>query len=134
MTAYNDLTTRTDTERGLSADAAQQRVVLRPAVDIYENGHSIHLLANLPGVSDEGLAVEVDGRTLSISGDIQIDMPADIRSLHADVRANRYERAFTLSGELDTQNIQATLTAGVLNVTIPKREEVRPRRIEVNVG
>lgn len=131
MNAYNEITTRSEAE---SEEAPQQRVVLRPAVDIYENGNAIHLLANLPGVSDEGLAVEVDGRTLTISGDIQIDLPAQMRSLHADVRATRYQRAFTLSADLDTQDIQASLADGVLNLTIPKREEVRPRRIEVNAG
>lgn len=131
MTAYNGVSTRSAAER---EESPQQRVVLRPAVDIYENGNAIHLVANLPGVGDEGLAVEIDGKTLTISGDIQIDMPAEMHSLHADVRATRYQRAFTLSDELDSQNIQASLADGVLRLEIPKREEVRPRRIEVNVG
>ena len=60
--------------------------------------------------------------------------PASIRLLYADVRSTRYQRAFTLSDELDTGAIRAELNDGVLAVTIPKKEEVRPRKIEVSVG
>jgi len=107
--------------------------ILRPAVDVFENGHSITLLADLPGVAEDALGLEVDGRTLTIQGDIHIDMPLKMESMHADVRSTRYERAFTLSNELDTDQIKASLKDGVLNVTIPKREEVRPRKIEVRI-
>jgi HSP20 family molecular chaperone IbpA len=108
--------------------------VLRPAVDVFENDHSISLFADLPGVSEEGLNLEVDDKTLTIEGDIRIDMPSDIQSLHADIRSTRYRRAFTLSNELDTGKIEASLKDGVLTVTIPKREEVRPRKIEITGG
>jgi HSP20 family molecular chaperone IbpA len=103
-------------------------------VDVFENGESISLLANLPGVAEEGLALEVDGNQLTITGDIAIDMPGDMASLQADVRFTRYQRAFNLSGELDTGKIAATLKDGLLSVTIPKREEVLPRRIEITNG
>jgi len=109
-----------------------RQAILRPAVDVYENGHSITLLADLPGVAEDALGLEVDGRTLTIQGDIHIDMPRRMESMHADVRSTRYERAFTLSNELDTDNIEAALKDGVLRVSIPKREEVRPRRIEIS--
>lgn len=131
MTAYKDITTRKDTAAN---EAADQRLVLRPAVDIFENGESIELYADVPGVNEEGLSVEVDGKTLTLQGDIQIDMPNEMRSLYADVRSTRYQRAFTLSDELDSGAIRAVLNDGVLTVTLPKREEVRPRKIEVSVG
>lgn len=131
MTAYKDITTRNETA---AKEAAEKHMVLRPAVDIFENGESIELYADLPGVNEEGLSVEVDGKTLTVQGDIQIDMPKAMRSLYADVRSTRYQRAFTLSDELDTGAIRAGLNDGVLTVTIPKKEEVRPRKIEVSVG
>ena len=109
-------------------------VTLRPAVDIFENDHSISLFADLPGVPESGLNLEVDDKTLTIQGDIEIDMPEKMESLYADVRSTRYRRAFTLSNELDTARIAATLNDGVLEVTIPKREEVLPRRIEITAG
>lgn len=118
--------------RDVPDDAQQARsAILRPAVDVFENGHSLTLLANLPGVTEDALGLEVDGNTLTIQGDIHIDMPPNMESMHADVRSTRYVRAFTLSNELDTDHITASLKDGVLNVSIPKREEVRPRKIEL---
>lgn len=60
-------------------------------------------------------------------------MPEGMQPLHADVRANRYERSFTLSRELDGNNITASLKDGVLSLRIPKRAEHKPRKIEVSV-
>jgi len=131
MTSQQSITTQSEA-RDKSPDAP--RVVLRPAVDIFENGDSIKLFADLPGVSDDSLSVEVDDKTLTIQGDIAIAMPDDISSLYADVRSTHYQRAFTLSSELDTSKINASLTNGLLTVTIPKREEVRPRKIEITAG
>jgi HSP20 family molecular chaperone IbpA len=131
MTAEKNVTT----EGSRAQEKAREHVrVMRPAVDVFENGDSISLLANLPGVAEEGLSLEVDSNQLTITGDLAIDMPEDMDSLHADVRFTRYQRAFTLSSELDTGKIAATLKDGLLSVTIPKREEVLPRRIEITNG
>ena len=116
--------------------AVQQReteAVLRPAVDIYEDAEGITLLADMPGVSRERLALEVDRDTLTVEGDARIETPEGMEALYADVRSNRYRRSFALSGELDTDAIRASLVDGVLSVHIPKRAEVRPRKIEVRV-
>ena len=131
MSAEKDVATRPDAAP--AAKSSESRV-LRPAVDIFESGDRINLFADLPGVGEEGLHLEVDGKTLSITGDIQIDMPEGMESLHADVRSTRYRQAFTLSDEFDTAQITATLRDGLLTVTIPKRVEVRPRRIEITSG
>ena len=56
--------------------ASEPKLVLRPAVDIFENEHSINLVANLPGVAEDGLNLEIDDKTLTIRGEIAIDMPA----------------------------------------------------------
>ena len=122
-------------ERDTSTQAEHEhRLVLRPKVDIFENEEAIQLFADLPGVSQDNLSLEVDDNTLTIQGDIHIDMPGDMESLHADVRSTHYQRAFTLSSELDANLIEASLTDGLLAVTIPKREEVRPRKIEITTG
>lgn len=131
MTMHKDIRRSTGRAPGVQRE---DHPALRPAVDIFENGHTITLLASLPGVSDQGLAVEVEDTTLTIEGDIGIDIPDDMQALHADVRATRYRRAFTLSNELDTSAIQASLKDGLLTVTIPKREEVRPRKIDISTG
>ena len=122
----------TEPARRQAEPAAMAENVLRPAADIYEHADGITLLLDMPGVSRERLNVEVDRNTLAVEGDLRIDMPEGTRSLHADVRSARYRRTFSLSGEqLDPDNVQATMKDGLLRIEIPKRAELRPRRIEV---
>ncbi len=111
----------------------ESELVLRPAIDIYEDAEGITLLADMPGVSRERLNLEVDSEALTIEGDAVIEAPEGMEALYADVRSTRYRRSFALSGELDADAIKASLRDGVLNVHIPKRAEVRPRKIEVHV-
>jgi HSP20 family molecular chaperone IbpA len=108
--------------------------VLRPRVDISEDADGITLVADMPGVSKERLELHVDRDSLTIEGEARIEMPEGMEALYADVRATRYQRSFALSGELATDGIDASLMDGVLTVHIPKRAEVRPRKIEVRVA
>jgi len=115
-------------------DIARQEVqeeAIRPAVDIFEDDTGITLLADMPGVSKERLDVHVDHDSLSIEGLSDIDMPKEMEALYADVRSTRYQRSFSLSRELDGDNIKANLKDGVLTVHIPKRVEHKPRKVEV---
>jgi HSP20 family molecular chaperone IbpA len=106
---------------------------LRPPVDIFEDAESITLMADMPGVSRERLNIEVDKDMLLVEGDARIDMPKGMEAVHADVRLTHYRRSFALSSELETDKISASLKDGVLDVRIPKRPEVQPRKIEVQV-
>lgn len=114
--------------------AQDNEPVLQPPVDICEDADGISLWADLPGVSPERLNIQVDKDVLVIEGESRIDMPEGIKPLYADVRATRYRRRFALSSELDTDNIEAALKDGVLNLRIHKKPESRPRKIEVRVG
>jgi HSP20 family protein len=112
----------------------EQELALAPPVDIFEDVHGITVQAEMPGVSKDRLNVQADRNSLLIEGDIVIDMPQGIEAVYADVRATRYRRSFVLSGELDSDKIEANLKDGVLTVHIPKRAEFRSRRIEVRTG
>lgn len=105
--------------------------VLRPPVDIHETADDIVLQADMPGVSKERLDIRIEGTNLLIQGEIGIAPQEQMAPLYADVRATTYRRSFVLSNELETDRIQANLKDGLLTVRIPKRAEVRPRRIEV---
>ena len=107
---------------------------IRPAVDIFEDDRGITVHADLPGVSREGLDIQVDRDTLAIEGRAQIDMPEGLEALHADIRSTRYQRSFTLSHELDGEKAEASLKDGMLKLHIPKREQYQPRKIEVHVS
>jgi HSP20 family protein len=129
-----ETTTESRNVKQTVSSGVQQRepdVVLRPPVDIYEDTDGITLMADMPGVSRDRLTIEVDKDMLLVEGDARIDMPEGMEALYADVRSTRYRRSFTLSGELETGQIDASLKDGVLSVRIPKRAEVRPRKIEV---
>jgi HSP20 family protein len=127
----------TDVATQPSKDVQSQRqepeIALSPPVDIRETDDGITLTADMPGVSGDRLNLRVDGNTLIIEGDARLDMPEGIQPLYADVRATHYRRSFGLSAELDTGNIEASLHNGVLTLRIPKRAELRPRKIEVRV-
>ncbi len=137
MEAGKDVSTRPDANVQSTGDAAEQRSgqdemrTMMPAVDIFEDEQGITLCAEMPGVSKERLEVHADRNGLSIQGDVSIEMPEGMQALYADVQATRYQRSFTLSGELDPERIDAQLKDGVLTLKIPKRAEFRPRRIEV---
>ena len=118
---------------GAAADPARRHAIT-PAVDIVEDKQRVTLRADLPGVPRENLDVKVHDNTLTIEADTRIDTPADLRVRHAEVRAPRYVRTFVLSPDLDTSRIDASLRDGVLTLTIPRREETRPRRIDVTAG
>ena len=121
-------------------DASAQRktreddIVVRPPVDIFEDAHGIMVVAEMPGVSKDRLNVQADRNSLLIEGEAQIDMPKGMEAIHADVQSTRYSRSFVLSGELETDAIDAKLKDGVLTIRIPNRKEFRPRKIEVRAG
>lgn len=109
-------------------------VTLRPPVDICEDADGITIRADMPGVSRDRLSIQADRDALVIEGDVAIEMPQGMEALFADVRSTHYRRSFALSRELDLDAIDASLQNGVLSVRIPKRAEVRPRKIEVKTG
>lgn len=111
-----------------------QAMTLIPAVDIFETAAGVTLWADLPGVPRDKLEVNVHDSSLRIEGEAVLPMPAGLRVQHAEVRQPRFARTFTLSPDLDASRIEANLQDGVLKLTIPRRDEARPRRIEVSVG
>ena len=114
-------------------DADAQRAVL-PAVDVYEDEAGITLLADMPGVPKDRLELKVEADTLSIEGQVVASTPEGLEAVYAEVRVPRYRRTFTLSRELDTTKVDASLKDGVLTLRIPKQAHAQPRRIEVQAG
>ena len=132
MNDKTELATKKETE--IKPVDKQPEASIRPAVDIFEDESGITLHADMPGISKERLKVKVEGDTLMIEGDAEIPMPEGMEPLYADIRATHYQRSFSLSSEMDTEKVEASLNQGVLTLRIPKREEHKPRKIEVKVG
>ncbi|KKL35744.1 heat-shock protein [Burkholderia contaminans FFH2055] len=128
------------TERDSSAVARRdteqpvRRMTLVPAVDVYEDSQGVTLWADLPGVTKDKLDVKVHDSSLMIEAEAVVPTPANLRLQHAEVREPHFARTFTLSADFDSSRIEASLQDGVLKLTIPRRDEARPRRIEIKTG
>lgn len=130
MAATQDVT---KTEGPAAQHTRDREFAVPPAVDIFEDPHGIMVVAEMPGVSKDRLHVQADRNTLTIEGTAAVEMPKGMEPVHADVKTY-YSRSFVLSGELETEAIDAKLKDGVLTIRIPKRREFRPRKIEVRTG
>jgi HSP20 family molecular chaperone IbpA len=114
------------------ASARPTRIV--PAIDVFEDSHGITLYADLPGVPRERLDVRVQDSNLSIEAEAVVPTPPGLRLQYGEIRHPHFARAFTVSQDFDVSRIDAQLRDGVLKLTIPRRDEAKPRRIEVSVG
>jgi HSP20 family protein len=103
---------------------------IKPVVDVYETSGNIALLVEMPQVEKSALKVEVENGILHIQGKKQNHM-IEGELIYRESADVLYERLFELEDNLDTTQIQATYNAGVLKLTLPKREEAQPRKIEI---
>jgi HSP20 family protein len=112
-----------------SSDAA-----LLPPVDVIEDSGGITLFADLPGVPKDKLTLQLETDSLTIEGDLNLNLPQDMESGYAEVKVPRYRRVFTLSKELDGEQTSAEFKNGVLKLRIPKTAHAQPRKIQINVS
>ncbi|HZW13753.1 MAG TPA: Hsp20/alpha crystallin family protein [Noviherbaspirillum sp.] len=124
MDAKTNMTKTTDT-------ANRPEAALLPAVDVVEDASGITLFADLPGVPKEKLNLQLEASSLTIEGELELNLPEGMESSHAEVRLPRYRRVFNLSRELDSDKATAEFKNGVLKLRIPKAEHAQPRKIEV---
>ncbi len=105
-----------------------------PAVDIYENAkQDLVLKAELPGFTREAIKVTFEHNTLTIEGERQVDADIAREQFHRTERQyGAFRRSFTLPASVDSAQAQASYQDGVLTITLPRREETKPRQIQVN--
>jgi HSP20 family protein len=103
-----------------------------PAINITEDVDAFYVSAELPGVHSADLELNVTANQLTLAGERKIpDESADARYHRREREAGRFSRAITLPGDIDQDNVKATLVNGVLTVTIAKAEKAKPRQIAV---
>lgn len=115
-------------------EAPREEAALLPSVDVIEDTDGLTLFADLPGVPKDKLSLQVESDTLTIEGEIALDMPEGMEATHAEVNRARYRRVFTLSKELDVDKVGAEFSQGVLKLRIPKAEHAQPRKVEIQVA
>lgn len=123
----------TDTRAsGLEEDPFQS---FSPAVDIFERGDNLILSAELPGVRREELDLKVEGNVLTIRGERVRDKTIQEEQYHRVERSyGTFSRSFTLPSTVDAARIQARFKDGILEVTLPKAEDAKPKKIDVQVS
>jgi HSP20 family protein len=105
-----------------------------PAVDIYEHEGSLVLKAELPGIDPKDVDVRVENNTLTLRGERKFESDVKREKYHRVERAyGTFSRSFTLPNVVDTEKIKAEYRDGVLRVTLPTREEAKPKQIQVSV-
>ena len=110
----------------------RSRADFAPAVDVHEDAESLVLRAELPGVKKEDVDISVDANVLTLKGERKMEQEEQGRRYHRVERAyGTFVRQFQLSSNIDSSKIDAQLTDGVLTVRLAKREELKPRRIDV---
>ena len=110
--------------------SANERGYLVPHVNIVETKDSFLLEAEMPGVSKEGLEVLLEGSDLTIVGRRQTGEPG-AGPVYRESSPRDFRREFVLDPSIDTSRLSATIDQGVLTVTLPKTEKVKPRKIQV---
>ena len=103
-----------------------------PVVDIQEFNDSLKLYADMPGVKQSDVEVTLNGGTLTIVGTVSTEAYQKLAPLYTEYNVGNFFRQFELNEDIDAQRINATMRDGVLELTLPKSERARPRRIEVN--
>jgi HSP20 family molecular chaperone IbpA len=116
-----------------STNPARNDAALMPPVDVIEDAQGITLFADLPGVPKEKLNLHIEADAVTIEAEMQLDVSEALEVTHAEVSVPHFRRVFTLSKELDSNKISASLENGVLQLRIPKAEHAQPRKIEVKV-
>ena len=121
--------------RGADADEWALGGSWAPAVDIYEQDGNIVMKAELPGVDPKDVDVRLENNTLTLRGERKLDKEVKQDNYHRVERSyGAFSRSFTLPTVVDQGNIKAEYRDGVLKLTLPKREEAKPRQIQINVG
>ncbi len=109
-------------------------ITLTPATDIYESKERVTLYVDLPGVSKKTLNIDVDQDILTIKGKIDLTTAKNMHPTYMDIRADVFERRFTLGDELDSSKIEAKLDQGSLKLSIPRLEKHQPKKITIKVA
>jgi len=118
--------------RFTQADDGRQHAGVFPAINLSEDPDSYYLRAELPGMKSGDLDIHTTGQNLSIAGERMIAPEDEAVKYHRREReAGKFSRIIALPGEIDSDKVSAALADGVLTVTLPKAEKMKPRQITV---
>ena len=115
----------------VETERTRSRKVFLPKVDIYETKDSIVLIADMPGVDENHVDMTLEKNILTINGQLEPQGFPGYGAAYAEYDVGDYQRAFTISDEVDRDRIDARVKNGVLRVTLHKAEQVKARKIAI---
>ena len=107
--------------------------VCYPAVDIIDNKDHYLLIAELPGLTEKDFSLEVENGVLTISGKRSKPEVKEENLIHQETFSGEFSRRFELPSDADAEHITAKYANGLLELTIPKKEEAKPKYIKVEI-
>ena len=106
-----------------------------PAVDMYETSDDLVLNFEVPGVREKDLSLSITGDVLTVKGERQFDQQSsDDNYLHTERAYGKFERSIRLPMPVQSGRVRATCRDGILEVSLPKAEEVRPKEIKIDLS
>ncbi len=123
---------RQKTENVSATERVRNVKTFVPRVDIYENKDALYLIADMPGVDEKTVDIELEKNILTIVGRVDNGRIKDATMMYSEYEIGDYERVFTLSDEIDRDKIVATVKNGVLRLELPKAEKVKPKKIAIS--
>ena len=116
----------------IKKDAYQcEECVIVPPVDIYETDNEYTLKADMPGVIKENLEITLDNNRLEINGKVVEDELEEGNLKYSEYKLYNFHREFNVGRDINGNAITANLDHGVLTLILPKKEEVKPQKIEI---
>lgn len=107
---------------------------VQPVVNVEETENEYLISAELPGMDKKDINISIEDNVLSISGEKKSESKTDEKNYHRFERSyGKFYRSFELPHVVDRENIDASYKNGVLNISLPKAEEAKPKQIEVKV-
>ena len=132
MPKNQDLTPQEKKELDTKEEKTHAGKFYVPGTDIFETGDAITMAMEIPGVNRENIDIKLEKRRLSVQGRINFENYGNYKPVYTEYNVGHFSRSFTLSSEIDTDSINASVTDGVLTLVLPKAGETQLRKIQVN--
>ena len=120
---------RTQTDAGAGDEF--ERADWTPASDIYETDSSYVIALDLPGIDREALAIDIDDNRLVVKGTRAI---SESRASRSERPRGKFLRTYSVPGSVDQGKIAAEYKDGVLEISLPKRREQKPKKIDIKIS
>lgn len=132
LSTLQDRINRVFSEQRTSGEAEGTGKTWSPVVDILESESDLVVRAELPGIKREDIDVEVTSESLTIRGDRKIDEQSKEKYLRVERAYGPFQRSFSIGVPVQPDKVKAAYRDGILEITVPKAEEVKPKKIEIN--